>query len=416
MMKKVYIVILIFLIFIICFTLVGSILITGDIKVAEEKDVFIVQKNKEVYFNGYGYDINNPNIIVNPYGNSPLTALVMFETPDYSEVLITIKGKNGGNDINYKFNKDKHHIIPIYGLYADYNNTVILRCNNTENILYINTSSLPEDFIYVNDNNDMLSFYNGNYPYAVDENGEVRWFLNSNYYGNIKLLENSTIIIGSDRYDEEGNTVSFYKMNLLGKIYNEYILEESYYGFADIYNGNILVLSDKILLIDSQTGKIMDEIIENDDYNYLAVSDDNVIVGKDNNFYKLVDNSLIEFEYSNSLYEYQFYNNTINYRIIPSSRFNELGKTLSSKKNINLFNYEKIEKLENIDLTMDVDRLKIVNNNEENIYIILDKFMDKKVYEVDDVKYVNITGLSGKYTLYFKIGKTIYKTDYFIEV
>ena len=48
--------------------------------------------------------------------------------------------------------------------------------------------------------------------------------------------------------------------------------------------------------------------------------------------------------------------------------------------------YEKIEKLENIDLIMDVYRLKIVNNNEENIYIILDKFMDKKVYEVDDVK------------------------------
>ena len=72
----------------------------GDISIKIEKDVLEVQSNKEVYFNVYGYDMDNPNVIVNPYGNSPLTALVMFTSNDYSEVSVNINGKYD-NDIIY---------------------------------------------------------------------------------------------------------------------------------------------------------------------------------------------------------------------------------------------------------------------------------------------------------------------------
>ena len=65
---------------------------------------------------------------------------------------------------------------------------------------------------------DNFIFYNSNYPYAIDSNGEVRWYLNSiNYYGNISMTNESSIVIGSDRYNENGNVISLYQMNLLGK-------------------------------------------------------------------------------------------------------------------------------------------------------------------------------------------------------
>ena len=416
-MKKSYVLIGLFLIFIIFITIIGGFIVTGDILIKEEKDILLVQSNKEVYFSVYGYSIDNPNVIVNPYGNSPLTALIMFETNDYSEVELTIKSKNGNSDINYKFGKNKYHMIPIYGLYADYDNTVIIKSEGKENIVNIKTDKLPDDFVYVQDvTYDNFMFYNGNYPYAIDIDGEVRWYLNEHYFGDITFLGNSNIIIGSDSYTETGNNISFLKMNLLGKIYNEYLLDGDYYGYSVLYEDNILVLSDKILLIDIQTGDDIREYIINDDYDYLGVEEDSIIVGRDNIFYKVIDNSVEEIDYAYYRVRNDFYGDTSNYRIVPSERFGFLNETSVSDKKIALVNYDKVEELKNINITRDVNRIKIINDNEDKIYLILDKFMDKRIYEVEDIKYINVFGLNGKYTIYFKINDNIYKTDYYIEV
>lgn len=416
-MKKSYILIGLFLIFILFISVIGSFIVTGDILIKKEKDIFLVQGNKEVYFNEYGYSLDNPNVIINPYGNSPLTALVMFETDDYSEVELTIKSKNGNSDINYKFAKDKYHMLPIYGLYADYNNQVIIRSEDNENTIYIKTDKLPDDFKYVhNDNYENFTFYNGNYPYAIDIKGEVRWYLNKHYYGNITFLNNSNFIIGSDSYTADGSTISFYKMNLLGKIYNEYLLEGNYYGYSSLYDGNVIVLSDKILLIDIQTGEIIKEYAYNDNYDYIVYSDDDIIICKDNVFYKVIDDGLEEINYNISYTKHFFYDGISNYKIIPSERFGTLSETLASDKKINLFNYDKVSGLKNISITMDVNRIKVIKETDDKIYIIFDKFMDKRIYEVNDIKYINLFGLNGKYTVYLKIGDKLYKTDYCIEV
>ncbi|MGM9875830.1 MAG: aryl-sulfate sulfotransferase [Bacilli bacterium] len=415
-MKKSYIFIGIFLIFIIVITVIGSIIVTGNVKVTEDKDILTIQSNKEVYFKPYGYSIDNPNIIVNPYGNSPLTAIAMFETSNYSEVSIKILSKDGNSDIFYTFAKDKYHLIPIYGLYADYDNTIILSSEGKEKVINIKTDSLPEDFTYVdNGTSGNFMFYNSNYPYAIDNNGEVRWYLNSNYYGNISLMDNSTIIIGSNRYNEEGRTISFYEINLLGKIYNEYIMNNDYYGYNTIIEGNAVVLSNKVMLIDLQTGEVKREYFNNDGYDYVDNVDGDIVVRKDNIYYKFTDNELKETSYDNVNKEYSFYNNTVNYSIIPSSRYGSLLETKKSDKRISLINYDKNDDL-NILLKKEIDRILVTNNNEDNIYIILDKFLDKRVYEVSDTLYINDTSLSGKYTVYVKIKDRLYKTDYYIEV
>ena len=48
----------------------------------------------EKKFKVNGYTLDNPNIILNPYGNSPLTALVLFETEQELDVKVTITGKD----------------------------------------------------------------------------------------------------------------------------------------------------------------------------------------------------------------------------------------------------------------------------------------------------------------------------------
>ena len=54
-MKRSYIFIGGFLIFILIITIVGSNIVTGNTSIKKEKDILSVQSNKEVYFNGYGY-------------------------------------------------------------------------------------------------------------------------------------------------------------------------------------------------------------------------------------------------------------------------------------------------------------------------------------------------------------------------
>ena len=383
-MKKMYIFIGIFILFIISITVVGSFMVMGGTPVKKERDIFTVQSNKEVYFNVYGYDIGNPNIIVDPYGNSPLTALVMFTSDDYSEVSVTIKGKYG-NDINYTFSNDKYHLIPIYGLYADYNNTVIIRCEGSEKIINISTSSLPEDFLFSeNMVSDNYSFYNNGYPYATDSYGDVRWYLNEHFFGNVTLLDNGNVIVGSNEYNDEDSTLSFYRMNLLGKIYSEYLLDNGYYGVNTNFEGNIIVKSDKYLVMDLQTGNIIDELDEID-------GGDTV-----NNIFDL-------------------YNGAINYTIYEPNRYGRLNETDMVTKDISLLKYSKYKE-NDIDIKIDMNRITVNNNGDDEVFIILDKMLDKRIYEVVDTKYINLEGLKGKYTIYYKINKKVFKTDYYVEV
>ncbi len=406
-MKRSYIFIGGFLIFILIITIVGSNIVTGNTSIKKEKDILSVQSNKEVYFNGYGYSLDNPNVIINPYGNSPLTGIAMFETSDYSEVSISVNG-----DINYTFGKNKHHIIPIYGLYADYDNTIVLRSENKEKVINIKTDKLPDDFGEVlYDGN--YSFYNGNYPYASDSNGNVRWYLNKKYYGDITVYKDN-IIIGNDSYTEDNHSTGIYRMNFLGKVYGEYLLSDDYYGNSIYDDGNIYALSKNIVMIDSQTGTISN-LCKNDNYSYINVINGNVIVGKEDKFYSVKDKKFSEVESSEKSNIYSFYDGISEYKIVKGVRYGKLTTTNKYYKDISIIKYDKYDG-KDINIKMDVNRISIYNNTGKEVYLILDKLFDKRIYEVKDTKYVNLNGLKGKYTIYYRIDGKVYKTDYYIEV
>lgn len=406
-MKRSYIFIGGFLIFILIITIVGSNIVTGNTSIKKEKDILSVQSNKEVYFNGYGYSLDNPNVIINPYGNSPLTGIAMFETSDYSEVSISVNG-----DINYTFGKNKHHIIPIYGLYADYDNTIVLRSENKEKVINIKTDKLPDDFGEVLCDGN-YSFYNGNYPYASDINGNVRWYLNKKYYGDITVYKDN-IIIGNDSYTEDNHSTGIYRMNFLGKVYGEYLLNNVYYGNSIYDDGNIYALSKNIVMIDSQTGTISN-LGKNDNYSYINVINGNVIVGKEDKFYSVKDKKFSEVESSEKSNIYSFYDGISEYKIVKGVRYGKLTTTNRYDKDISIIKYDKYDG-KDINIKMDVNRISIYNNTGKEVYLILDKLFDKRIYEVKDTKHVNLNGLKGKYTIYYRIDGKVYKTDYYIEV
>lgn len=411
-MKKSYIFIGGFLVFILIITVVGCNLVTGNVSIKKDRDILSIQSNKEVYFNSYGYSIDNPNVIVNPYGNSPLTGIVMFETNDYSDVSVCIKNKNNECDISYSFGKYKYHIIPIYGLYADYNNSIVLKTEGKEKVINIKTDALPDDF------GDVLfdgsfSFYNGNYPYASDSEGNVRWYFNRKYFGNVTFNDNY-VIVGNDSYTENG-TIGIYRMNLLGKIYNEYLLSDDYYGYSCYYDGNIYALSKDVLVIDGQTGDIISKY-ENDNYDSIANLDGNILLGRNNEWFSFdEDNNVISVSYSPSGKVYSFYDNSDEYRVFPGVRYGSLKETEMYNRDISILKYDKYTG-NDIDVKMDSNRISVSNGTGNKIYLILDKLFDKRIYEISDVGYINLNGLNGKYTIYYKINDKVYKTDYFVEV
>ena len=63
------------------------------------------------------------NVIVNPYGFSPLTAVINRNTKHPTDIRVTVKGKpEGGVDITYDVGRStllSNDGIPVFGLYPD---------------------------------------------------------------------------------------------------------------------------------------------------------------------------------------------------------------------------------------------------------------------------------------------------------
>ncbi len=242
-----------------------------------EEDILNIQKNKEnEILANTKYSIDNPNVITDPYNVSPLTAMVIFETKDLATATVTIKGKDGDEDIVNTFLPSKIHILPIYGLYPDYNNTVIISSSGEEKTLTIQTKKLPSDIkdmkkVHSSDDDEFYftTSLNGK-PIGYDKNGKVRWYLNTNYNNEFIRLSNGHILLGNNHLIDSSYSVGLVEMDMLGKIYYEYNLPGGYHhDVFELSNGNLLTLSndpennskeDYIVEIDRNSGEIIKNI------------------------------------------------------------------------------------------------------------------------------------------------------------
>ena len=266
-----------------CLSSIGIYYLVDNVKpVNEIEDMLAIQyKQEQEFLDDTNYTFENPKVILNPYGISPLTALVIFETKDLTTPTIIVQGKDNNTTITNTFKPAKKHILPIYGLYADKENKVTIKINNDEKVLNIKTDKLPENFILPSlvkadktklDNElYFVTPSSKGYTAAYDINGDVRWYLNDNFLWDIQRLDNGHLLLSTNRLiNPPYYMTGLMEMDLLGKVYYEYSVPGGYHH--DVYemeDGNLLVASDNfdngtvedyVVEIDRQTGEIVKEI------------------------------------------------------------------------------------------------------------------------------------------------------------
>lgn len=269
--KIILIALLIVVVLVVVLLLVFNRLATNTLEVEQTISLVEKQGDLEDNFTSEGYTIDNPNIIVNPYEISPLTALVIFETDEEVSPTITVVGKDEHSTFTHTFDANTVHYLPIYGLYADTSNEVIVSYGDVEKRLEIKTEALPDDFIMPTSveaqksmlDNELYFFTpsSSGYTCAYDVNGDVRWYLTINALWEINRLSNGHLMVSTERLVNSPYYMSgLYEMDLLGKIYTEISLEGGYHhDYFELPSGNLLVASNDF---NNNDGTVEDYIVE----------------------------------------------------------------------------------------------------------------------------------------------------------
>ncbi|MBQ3508486.1 MAG: aryl-sulfate sulfotransferase [Peptococcaceae bacterium] len=231
-------------------------------------------------FEAGSYTLANPLVKLNPYEFCPLTAVVMFETPAASEATITVLGKEAEGNITHRFPATKKHILPIYGLYADYENTVeIVLANGEKSTIKIQTEPVMDGVPlatkmettkeYLGDNLIFLTAAMRSMPVGFDYKGDLRWYASVNFAFDCKRMPNGHILIGTERLIQMPYfTTGIYEMAFSGKVFKEYQSPIGGYHHDQFVmeDGNILMLTydrysgtveDVCVLLDKETGEVL---------------------------------------------------------------------------------------------------------------------------------------------------------------
>lgn len=256
----------------------------AEIKYTKKEHIIHQQKANEEAFlaelaNG-DYTLANPLVKLNPYIICPLSAMILFKTPRPEEVTIIVKGKEPAGDIVHRFPAAYDHVLPVYGLYAGYDNTVeIVLQDGTKNSVTITTDPLMEGVPestsidttaeYMGDNFVFFTASMRSWPVGYDYKGDLRWYCTENLAFDIKRIKNGHILVGTERLVKMPYfTTGLYEMNFGGKIFKEYVIPCGGYHHDQFQmeDGNILALTfdfysgtveDVCVLLDKDTGEIL---------------------------------------------------------------------------------------------------------------------------------------------------------------
>lgn len=221
--------------------------------------------------------LSDPYVVTNPFLISPQTALIMFNTTKKEKVTVTIKGKHN-DDLTVNFESSKEHILPIYGLYGKYTNKVILTTESGEKkeIDIKIDDFAPTENAEVLENkieNSNGEFYFGTSSLgtgniALDNYGEIRWWLNIGYTKGMTMLQNGHILLSNaDNGPDLTSTSGVVELDMLGYVHKNYEIEGGYHhdGY-ELENGNLIILTSKrgggsladyVVEVDRNTGKVV---------------------------------------------------------------------------------------------------------------------------------------------------------------
>ncbi|WP_157130466.1 aryl-sulfate sulfotransferase [Levilactobacillus brevis] len=215
---------------------------TQIITTRQDKQKSLTAKYKAAAENSK-YTLDSPYVKVNPYGSSPLSALVTFKTTEAVKVTYTVVGKSDKTSITNTVNGGytKTHQVPVVGLYADYANTVKITTTTKTGTtktktLKLTTSALPK---YIKDatittknvkkskmniGKNKLTIINRTtkQPFAIDADGNVRWYDTNYSQHTIEQWSNGHIMILSKKDIDSDVYNDLIETDYLGRVYKEY--------------------------------------------------------------------------------------------------------------------------------------------------------------------------------------------------
>lgn len=220
------------------------------------------------------YTLEDPYYELNPYKISPLSAIVIFNTTESIPIKLYI------NDVYVTVtDATTEHVIPIYGLYEDFENKIKLVTDTLESEIIIKTekSSIeyPLNVNYASNtlNNQEMYFTVASYKTYLtgwDIEGKLRFYLTVDNRMDVEWLDNGHFLIGTSQGQFAENFVSFVEMDYLGKIYNYYVPSNGYsFEFQKLSDNTIMLAGGKspvyideqvIYTIDENNGKTIDLI------------------------------------------------------------------------------------------------------------------------------------------------------------
>ncbi|AVQ28658.1 hypothetical protein C4N20_11400 [Fusobacterium ulcerans] len=239
-------------------------------KMSSFGEFYLLDKNSDIelekqYREKY-YTFETPFIKLNPYGRTPLSAIVKIENEAVGkDITITIEGKENSPDYTYKTKVKANGEIPIIGLYPKAVNKVSLKMNNngmlkTKNIV-IETSliddSLPAVVIEkkvdgsIEHGMNLVSFNtkDESLPFIFDSNANIRYLLIVSPVIKKSLLDRN----------ERGNWEAvddnlIFEFDILGKIVNiqdnnRIKLDENWKNGVLFRNNQYLPKKNNILIV-----------------------------------------------------------------------------------------------------------------------------------------------------------------------
>lgn len=220
------------------------------------------------------YTLSNPYYELNPYKISPLSAIIIFSTDDDVPVDLYV------NDVYVtRVESAKDHVIPVYGLYEDFENKIKLVTDIGESEVVIKTEKsnieYPLNVKYASNslNNQDMYFTVASYKTYLtgwDIEGKLRFYLTVDNRMDVEWLDNGHFLIGTSQGQFAENFVSFVEMDYLGKIYNYYVPSNGYsFEFQNLSDNSIMLAGGNnpvyideqvIYTIDPNDGKTIDLI------------------------------------------------------------------------------------------------------------------------------------------------------------
>ncbi|MCR5797662.1 MAG: aryl-sulfate sulfotransferase [Eubacterium sp.] len=239
------------------------------------------------------WTFNKMLAVVNPYGESPLSAVVLFTTMMEYGVRVTVKGDIPETDIVSEYPRTKMHRIPVLGLYAGRTTDVVIEilddngdvCDSRR--IPLETNPLPEDLenvIVAKKINKESAFQNilisGGVdikPCAFDREGKIRFYLSRKPkgYGIFPLSKGRFLFMEQDISAPtftNPHSVQMYDMDYLGRVGKTYFVKNGAHHTVEekTKGGNILTAGnsleadehseDLVLELDRETAEIVHKI------------------------------------------------------------------------------------------------------------------------------------------------------------